>query len=222
MKKTVNDWLRNPDRPYGIGVSLFEAIASEAYKKKYLYYFQNNCDPEMLVAKILKFSSAISPNAVYAPAVSAVVPTPVPVLFKMDSPPILAPVVPASPPAELLERLKYIRPLQATLHADLQTEPRQYEPAKIVNELLTLEHERKDIWDAIENKTGSDPEPSAAATPDVAEDPAVRTARLRKRMNQLRQNIARNKCSAATMAKYKAELLEIETELNTENDGTQQ
>lgn len=203
MKISVKNWLNNPARLYGDGVVLFEAIASEAYKRRYLDYFRKNEDADMLVAKL----KALLPS--------------IPSIVRLEKPILQTPPVPSPQikinPDELDEtgrrihaRIKEIRPLQASIHAAMSTEANDLKRKDQVTELLALESERKELWAQL------DADGNVIIREEIAENPIERGARLQKRMKQLRQNIARGKCSAQKQAEYERELAEIMKELNIE------
>lgn len=203
MKISVKNWLNNPARQYGDGVVLFEAIASEAYKRRYLDYFRKNEDADMLVAKL----KALLPS--------------IPSTVRLEKPILQAPPAPSPQikinPDELDEtglrihaRIKEIRPLQASIHAAIALEANDLKRKDQVTELLALESERKGLWAQL------DADGNVIVREEVVENPIERGARLQKRMKQLRQNIARAKCTEVKMATYKQELADIMKELKLE------
>lgn len=204
MKLTVKNWLNNPARLYGDGVVLFEAIASEAYKRRYLDYFRKNEDADMLVAKLKALLSSIPTDAHFEKT------------HIQPTPPAPSPQIKINPD-ELDEtgrrihaRIKEIRPLQASIHAAMATEANDLKRKEQVAELLALESERKGLWSQL------DADGNVIVREEIAENPIERGARLQKRMKQLRQNIARGKCTEAKMATYKQELADIMKELKLE------
>lgn len=201
MITTVKNWLNNPARLYGDGVVLFEAIASEAYKRRYLDYFRKNKDADMLVAKL----KALFPS--------------IPITARFEKPILKTPPVPSPQikinPDEMGEtglrihaRIKEIRPLQASIHAAIALEANDLKRKDQVTELLALESERKGLWAQL------DADGNVIVREEIAENPIERGARLQKRMKQLRQNIARGKCTPKKQSEYERELTEIMKELN--------
>lgn len=209
MKQTVINWLKNPDRHYGDGVSLFEAIASDTMKGKYLSYFRNHEDIHLLSDKIRRCLHLIVPGCKPPLSIS------LPVKVEFFKKPVTISVLPNEDNQPLFDRISEIRPLQAHLHATLHAEANPEKRKEAVDELLKLEQERKEIWNRIDGAAES------GNTPEIQENPVERGARLQKRLKQLRQNIARGKCSPAKKAAYETELAAIMNELNPSAYGTQ-
>ena len=107
------------------------------------------------------------------------------------------------------ERIKEIRPLQASIHSSIFPENKPHIRADLRRQLLILENERRSLWDKIDSWTGGIVQPE----PVVETDPLVIGAQKMKRLKQLRQNISRGKAKPAKLDAYKKELSELEKEL---------
>lgn len=205
MKQAVINWLKNPDRRYGDGVSFFEAIASESLKEKYLDYFKKTKDIHLLMDKIRRSIHLIpigmkpsTSNPTYSGITQSA----------LTKKAVIAPILPTPENQHLFDKLSEIRPLQAHIHNSMFASADPSKRAILVEELLKLEQDRKDIWKKI------DGDPAKEDVPEIQENPVERGARLLKRAKQLRQNITRGKCSESKKAAYAAELNEIMNELN--------
>lgn len=204
MKQAVINWLKNPDRRYGDGVSFFEAIASDNLKEKYLDYFKRKTDIHLLMDK-LRRSLHLIPAGMKSTLVN-----PIPVLGapELQKKPIAEPTKPTPENKHLFDRLAEIRPLQASIHNSLYDAADPSKRKTMVLDLLKLEQDRKSIWKEIDGNEEKE------AIPEIEENPVERGARLQKRAKQLRQNISRGKCSETKKAAYQTELDEIMKELN--------
>lgn len=205
MKQAVINWLNNPARRYDDGVILFEVIASEAYKDKYLNYFKRTADPNMLIAKIRALIPLI-PAGIAPARLSTDVPTPISVSHSM---PVSVTSTLAPDQTAIQSRIREIRPMQAAIHAEIHAENNDMIRRQKVSELLALESERKALWKRFDGE-----EDAPAVRPEEQEDPLERGARLMRRMKQLKQNLSRDKCSENRRKQYEAELKSIQSELN--------
>lgn len=195
MRTQVLNWLKNPDRCYADGVLLFEAIASDDYKSRYLDYFKKKTDINMLISKIRALLPSVPESEKTIPEQPEII--------------ISETVRPENIPAEkqpFYDRITEIRPLQASLHSELSIEANPSKRKVIVDDLLSLESERHEMWQKIDAKEES-------LVPGSEENPLERGARLMKRQKQLKQNIARGKCSPEKLSRYEAELASINEEL---------
>lgn len=135
-------------------------------------------------------------------------------------------------PAELqvkFERAKIITPLMGSLHSQISVPALNHKTReKLVKQLLELDDERREIWDAI-NDWSEGNEVAEDAKPEVAEysaDPIIAGAQIARRIERLKENIVRSQATADTTEKetikenalarvesYKAELAELEAKL---------
>ena len=158
----------------------------------------------MLMSKIRANIDSILPT-VKPPVISSCdkqIPKPVTISAKMPD----ASSIPEDK-IHLYDQLKEIRPLQASIHAEMSVENNPQKRKVCVDQLLLLEQKRKVLWSEID---GSAETPA----PELEENPVERGARLAKRQKQLKQNLKRGKCSEKKRLEYETELEAIIKELN--------
>lgn len=126
-------------------------------------------------------------------------------------------------------RLKEIIPIMAKLHADMANEAMADDKRLlIVNDLVRLDAERRDIWSKIDAflANGGTPIEKSPDEKLIEEQSLALGAKMQKRIDQLRENISRNEKSLITaqrksnkilfdnaekrIEKYKAELSMLE------------
>jgi phage shock protein A len=131
------------------------------------------------------------------------------------------------------ERTKVITPLMGSLHAQISVPSLHHKTReKLVKQLLELDDERREIWDAI-NDWSEGKEVAEDAKPEAAEysaDPLIAGAQIARRIERMKENIIRSQATADTSEKetikenalarvesYKTELAELEAKLKPAN-----
>ena len=216
MLKEVKIWLENKKRDYCEGVALFEQLASDGIKEKYLAFFQKAKAPSvsspeftMLVNKI----TDIKRNLVILGAQGKTMPvptTPQPAkggsgnqkpaaTTAVEFGQINADELPEDLKADY-DRLKEIRPLQAKYHADVKNatlDADERHAAAVA--LVALEEERKERWLKLEVHFGSNV--GVAEEEQEQESDFQRGVKAAQRIARLKENIANNKVAEANAKK---------------------
>lgn len=244
VRNHLDNWVSGPYRVYLDGVRLFELLASEPIKKRYLAYFREVTSPHgndphftMLLDKLSRIAQQVRVSPASFPALgqafgSAVQAKP----QEIHSPTGYEPPVIVQqkdlPKKELgyYERIQEIFPLIGALHGQLASESLSDSERKdIADEIVSLDGERRALWDKIDTFLAGRPAELDAPRPEYSEDKFVRGLQIAVRIKQVRNNISTTR-SAITrfsnegndknlvraqerLERYMKELSELETEV---------
>lgn len=231
----LKEWLSNPRREYAQGVTLFETLASDEIKKKYLVYFKAIESPgtfdshfSMLINKLTDINRKIKLNPALIPIVDIIV-----------APSVLEPVkqkkiIPEKLPEDLLSkysRIKEIVPLMARIHSELSDTALSDEDRKSkAEELCSLEDEKAELWHEIDTWSGANGVTIESVPTQTAHGESIQEgAKIGLRINQLKENISRSEKAAekakaegkknleananTRLANYRKELADLEAKL---------
>ena len=202
----ISTWLSNPKRKYKDGLAIFNALASDAQKKNFSAFFEKG-KAQVTGQFDIKFTTLVNqvvfiqnrikqdPEA-FKQAIAKADKQPdhnVDTNKKVDSESQSNKTDIDSLPEELKpvrKRISEIIPLMAKLHAEMANEKLADDKRlPIIKELVALDDERRACWSKIDNYDPSDEEIQIEAKT------IAMGADIQKRIDQLKENIARNEKS---------------------------
>ena len=186
----LHKWLSNPRRRYAEGLILFEALAADSMRVKYLEYFkkanqhpaQFDTEMSMLTNKLAAIQQMVRINPdLYAD---------IGVVSVNEK----AELIPESAlPAEVQKlhaRNKEITPLLASLHAEISQEGiPEAKRKKLIKQLCELDDERRSNWDIIDEWSVGKVELVKVENPVYHTDPLIAGLQIARRIEQLNENI---------------------------------
>lgn len=244
VKSFLLDWVSGSRRIYLDGVRLFELLASESIKKRYLAYFREVTSPHgndphftILLDKLSRIAQQVRVSPASFPALGqnfeGVAQTNVqekPVAADFNAPVIILQKDLPKTEQGYYERIQEIFPLIGALHGQLASESLSDSERKdIADEIVSLDSERRTLWDKIDTFLAGRPAELDVPRPEYSEDKFVRGLQIAIRIKQVRNNISNTKGSitrfgnegndkALTRAqerleRYMKELSELEAEV---------
>jgi len=247
VKEFLFSWVSGPSRNYLDGVRLFELLAAETIKKRYLAFFRevsfpHGNDPHftMLLDKLSRIAQQVRVSPGSFPALGQRLDISEGASVHQNSSPAApssdydAPIVihakdlPKNE-AGYYARIQEIFPLIGALHGQLSSESlTDGERKDIADEIVSLDDERRSLWDKIDNFIAGRPS-EFHDRPEYSEDKFVRGLQIAIRIKQVRNNISNTRGSitrfgnegndkALTRAqerleRYMKELSELEAEV---------
>lgn len=255
VKEFLFSWVSGPSRNYLDGVRLFELLAAETIKKRYLAFFRevsfpHGNDPHftMLLDKLSRIAQQVRVSPGSFPALGQILDT-------SDGIPVQHSSSPAAPSSDYnapivihakdlpkneagyYARIQEIFPLIGALHGQLSSESlTDGERKDIADEIVSLDDERRSLWDKIDNFIAGRPS-EFHDRPEYSEDKFVRGLQIAVRIKQVKQNISTTKGSISKftkegnekalkraqdrLARYENELSELEAEVvNAETESS--
>lgn len=257
VKEALIKWVNGPKRIYADGVRLFELLASDMLKKRYLVYFRSvsvthGNDPHftMLLDRLSRILQQVkvSPNAFPALGASfavsendvpaASVPQSNSVATQSESATIVltAKDLPKNE-AGYYARIQEIFPLVGSLHAQLADESlTDNERKDIADEIVSLDSERRSLWDKIDNFLLGRPSDLKEVRPEYSDNQFVRGLQIASRIKKVKDNIGKTKGSItkftkegndkalanaqARLERYERELAQLEAEVTNAESET--
>lgn len=247
VKEFLLSWVSGSSRKYLDGVRLFELLAAETLKKRYLAFFRevslpHGNDPHftILLDKLSRIAQQVrvSPNSF--PALGQPFETIKGTSVQQDNSSVApssdydAPIVIQAKDLPKTEagyyaRIQEIFPLIGALHGQLSSESlTDGERKDIADEIVSLDAERRSLWDKIDNFIAGRPS-EFHDRPEYSEDKFVRGLQIAVRIKQVKQNISTTKGAITKftnegneknltraqerLARYENELSELEAEV---------
>ena len=254
VKEVLFKWVSGSSRNYMDGLRLFELLAAETIKKRYLAFFREvSCphgnDPHftMLLDKLSRIAQQVRVSPSSFPALaqpfepskgSSAQQAASPAAASDYNAPIViqAKDLPKTE-AGYYARVQEIFPLIGALHGQLSSESlTDGERKDIADEIVSLDDERRSLWDKIDNFIAGRPS-EFHDRPEYSEDKFVRGLQIAVRIKQVKQNISTTKGSITKftnegneknltraqerLARYESELSELEAEVaNAETESS--
>lgn len=258
VKEALIKWVNGPKRIYADGVRLFELLASDMLKNRYLAYFRSvsithGNDPHftMLLDRLSRILQQVkvSPNAFpalgasfavsenYAPSASVPQTNSVGSQSEQSGTIVLTAKDLPKNEAGYYARIQEIFPLVGSLHAQLADESlTDNERKDIADEIVSLDSERRSLWDKIDNFLLGRPSDLKEVRPEYSDNQFVRGLQMASRIKKVKDNIGKTKGSItkftnegnekalanaqARLERYERELAQLEAEVaNAESES---